>query len=674
MIEDDVINAIRVVSAQLPSIANSGHPGAPIGCSPILYILYTKFMKYNPNNPGWWNRDRFVLSNGHASALLYTMLYLTGYNLTLDDLKSFRKLNSKTPGHPENFKTEGVEVTTGPLGQGIANAVGMAIATKNLAAIYNQEGYELFNNLTFCLCGDGCLQEGISSEASSLAGHLKLGNLILLYDDNGITIDGSTELSFTEDVLKRYESYGWHTARVINGDSNLSELEVVINNAILVKDQPSIIAIKTTIGYGSPHQNTNKVHGSPLNKEEINHLKKKFNIIEENLLDNFPIEYREYICHIEKGNRQESNWNNIFIEFKAEYPQLAAELNDRFSQKVNLLNVRNSLPDFTQKFSSDIKVSTRLASKAIINSLNDSIPSLIGGSADLSASCLTCPINAKDFSSKDYSGRQIRFGIREHAMGGICNGIYSYGGFIPFCSTFLNFISYCYPSVRLSALSQFQVLYIMTHDSIGLGEDGPTHQPVAMLPLLRATPNLLTIRPADVFETSGAYLLALSNINRPSVVVLSRQNLPILHPFGIDKVSSGAYCIYQPDGIVDAFIIASGSEVHLAINSAKSILKNLSLYVSVISCPCLEIFEEQDHTYKLSLFKKGIPVLSLEASSSNSWGKYAHSSIAVDTFGVSSSGEDAFKYFNFTVESISNRIQQMVQHYGINAPDLLDRI
>lgn len=499
-IDQTAVNTVRCLAADVVKGANSGHPGAPMGCAPMAHVLFNKIMNYNPKNPKFINRDRFVLSNGHGCALQYIMLHLSGYDVSMDDLKSFRKLNSKTPGHPEINDTPGVEVTTGPLGQGISNAVGLAAAEAQLAATFNRPGYDLFNNYTYVILGDGCLQEGVSAEAISLAGHWKLGKLIALYDDNAITIDGSTEVSFTEDVAKRFQACGWHTLVVGDGDNDLEGIEKAVLEAKKVTDKPTLIKIKTTIGYGSLNQGEEKVHGSPLSDDDIKQVKAKFGFNPE-LKYYVPQEvYAAYAAHAQKGAQTESAWNALFAQYKEKYPVEGAEIARRLAGKLPQ-GWEKALPRYSP---ADPAIATRKLSETVLTSIADVVPELLGGSADLTGSNLTRWKKAVDFQHVstglgDYSGRYFRYGVREHAMFAIMNGLAAYGmNIIPYGGTFLNFLTYGWGAARLSALSHLRVLYVMTHDSIGLGEDGPTHQPIETLLLSRGTPNMLTDRKSVV--------------------------------------------------------------------------------------------------------------------------------------------------------------------------------
>lgn len=634
--------------------ANSGHPGAPMGLAPAAFALWNKVMSYNPKNYKWANRDRFVLSNGHACALLYSMLHLTGYpEWPLSELKSFRQLESNTAGHPEAIHPA-IEVTTGPLGQGISSAVGLAIAEAHFAARYNKPNFKIIDHYTYVFCGDGCLQEGISSEASSLAGHLGLDKLIVIYDDNKITIDGETELSFTEDVNKRYESYGWHVQTVDNGDGDISGILTAIEKAKSIKGQPHFIKLRTTIGFGSAKQGKESVHGSPLGKDDLANVKSKFGFDPEQFFV-IPDDVRNTLDHTEKGTHAENDWNSLFAEYKQQYPELASE----FERRQN-----GTLPDGWEKlvpseYKSDAQLATRKVSGDVLNALAKSLPDLMGGSADLNPSCFTYLNVDKDFQKNSYDQRNIRFGVREHAMCAILNGLAAYGGIIPFGSTFLNFIGYALGAVTLAALSELQMLFIMTHDSIGLGEDGPTHQPVEKFMICRETPNLLFIRPADGLETSASYIAALKSKKRPTVLALSRQNLPQLEGSSIEKALKGAYVLSDCEGTPDLILTASGSEVELIVNAQKQ----LNMKVRVVSFPSWELFEEQSQEYKESVFTPGVPVLSVEAGSTNGWAKYAHASLGMTTFGCSGPYKQVYKKFGLSVENIVEKSMKTVEFY-----------
>ncbi|ORX99058.1 transketolase [Basidiobolus meristosporus CBS 931.73] len=666
-------NTIRVLAADTVKKANSGHPGAPMGCAAMAHVLFTKFMKFNPKNPNWLTRDRFVLSNGHGCALQYVLLHLLGYNVTMDDLKSFRQMDSICPGHPENFMTEGIEVTTGPLGQGIANAVGLAMAEANFAATFNREGFPIVDNYTYTILGDGCLQEGVSAEAASLAGHLKLGKLIALYDDNKIQIDGSTEVAFTEDVCQRFEAYGWHTLSVEDGDYGFEAIEKAIAEAKKVTDKPTLIKIRTVIGCGSLLQGSEKVHGAPLSNDDLAQLKSKFGF---DPAQSFfvPQEVKDFYSSVQKrGSQCEDEWNVLFEKYSAQYPELAQELKRRVLNELPA-GWEDALPRYTP---ADPAVATRKLSEIALNKIAEAVPELVGGSADLTHSNLTRWKTAVDFQHEStglgsYAGRYIRFGVREHGMAAICNGIAAYGGFIPFCSTFLNFISYALGASRLSALSHLRVIYVMTHDSIGLGEDGPTHQPIETLASLRATPNTLVFRPADGNEVSGAYLAAIQNKHRPSVLALSRQNLPHLEGSSIENTLKGAYVLSDvPEP--EIVLVATGSEVSICVEAAKELAAS-GVKARIVSMPSMELFDQQELAYKESVFPRNVPVLSVEAMTTFGWGKYAHASIGMTTFGASAPAGQLYERFGITSAAIAQKSVKMIEFYKTEPlPHLLAR-
>lgn len=669
--DQKAINTVRILAAEVVQKANSGHPGAPMGCAPMAHVLFTKFMNMDPQDPGWINRDRFVLSNGHACALQYVMLHLLGYDVTMDDLKSFRQTedgkSSKTPGHPEVHCTPGVEVCTGPLGQGISNSVGMAIAQAHLAARFNKPKFNLIDNYVYCIVGDGCLQEGVASEACSLAGHLRLGKLIVLYDDNKITIDGETCLSFTEDVCKRFEAYGWFTQSVSDGNESLEDIQNAINKA-KNQDKPSLIKIRTTIGYGSSKAGSHSVHGAPLGAVDLEQVKQKFQFDPKQSFV-VPNEVGEFYKNIgAKGTEKHKLWNSLFLLYQSEYPDLAKEFDRRLNGKLPE-NWFDSLPNYSV---TDAAVGTRKISEEVISHLQSVIPELVGGSADLTPSNLTRWKGAVDFQHPStnlgsYEGRYIRFGVREHGMAAICNGIAAYGMLIPYCSTFLNFISYGIGAVRLSALSKFRVIYVMTHDSIGLGEDGPTHQPIETLACLRATPNLLVFRPADGNEVVGSYFAALNEKCKPSVICLSRQNAKHLENSSIPKVMQGAYQIY-PESAKNAqlCIAATGTEVQLAIEAAKILESEFP--VSVVSMPCWELFLEKSYDYRASVFVPSVPVLSVEALSTFGWDQFAHAHIGMTTFGASGTYDQLYRKFNITVAAIVQKAKDLREFCKYNPP------
>lgn len=626
-----------------------------MGAAPMAFVLWDKFMRFNPKNPKWFNRDRFILSAGHGSMLHYALLCLTGYDsVTIDDIKQFRQWGSKTPGHPENFETQGVEVTTGPLGQGIANGVGLALAEAHLAAKFNKSDATIVDHYTYVLLGDGCNMEGVASEACSIAGHWGLGKLIALYDDNHISIDGSTDVAFTEDVSKRFEAYGWHVLHVKNGNTDLVAIADAIEKAKQVTDKPTMIKVTTTIGYGSPNrQNTAGIHGAALGTEEITLTRQ-----------NLEWEYEPFVIpedvlthmnkSVERGADHESKWNLALNDYKVKYPLEASEF-ERYVNGQIPEDWAEVLPTFTPE---DAGISTRKHSANILNYLSSVLPGLIGGSADLTHSNLTELKNSGDFQKGQYENRNVHFGVREHAMGAICNGIALHNsGLIPYCATFLIFTDYVRASIRLSALSQAGVIWVTTHDSIGQGEDGPTHQPVETITSLRAIPNLTVIRPADGNECSGAYKLAIENAqsNLPTLLVFTRQNVPNLSGTSIEGVYKGAYTIFDCEGEPEIILIGTGSEVSLCVSAAEQ-LSNTGKKVRVVSMPCWEQFEAQSATYRESILPKTVTKrLSVEAGISLGWTKYVGSegdTVSIDSFGASAPGKVCMEKFGFTVENI----------------------
>lgn len=641
--DSECVNNIRVLAADTVQKANSGHPGMPMGMAPIAHVLWDKVMNFAPTHPKWANRDRFVLSNGHGCALLYSMLHLTGYPMAMDDLKKFRQLHSKTPGHPENFMTEGVEVTTGPLGQGIANAVGMAIGEAHAAATFNKPGFPIIDHYTYVFCGDGCLQEGVSGEASSLAGHLGLGKLIIMYDDNKITIDGETELSFTEDVLLRYQAYGWSTATVINGDQNLDGIYQAIQAAKKVTDKPSIIAVKTIIGFGSAKEGKEEVHGSPLGEKDLAAVKKKFGFSEKDKFFVTPTTSRIYGRHKAVGAAKVKSWGDMVATYCKKYPAEGAEVVRRLQGELPR-GWEACLPRFKPSDKAD---ATRNLSGKVLNAIAKVVPELIGGSADLTPSNKTALAGIKDFQKGQETGRYLRFGVREHGMAAIGNGLSAYGGYVPFTATFLNFLQYCFPSVRLSALSHLQQIFVMTHDSIGLGEDGPTHQPIEVIAHCRATPNVYLFRPADGNETSGSYLAAMQ-YQGPSVLCLSRQNLPQLAASSPEIVLKGGYVVHDCKGKPDLIYVATGSEVSLAMEAATKMNKK----VRVVSMPCVELFTQQPLAYRQQTLIPGIPTIAIECAAVQGWGEFSHYTIGMRSFGASAPIEDCMKEFGFTADQV----------------------
>ncbi|NJK49853.1 transketolase [Candidatus Gracilibacteria bacterium] len=660
-LEQLCINSIRFLAIDAVEKAKSGHPGLPMGAAPMAYVLWNRLMRFNPKNSKWFNRDRFVLSAGHGCMLQYALMYLTGYDsVTLDEIKNFRQWKSKTPGHPENFVTEGVEVTTGPLGQGIANGVGLAIAEAHLAGRFNKPDCQLVDHYTYVILGDGCNMEGISGEACSLAGHLGLGKLIALYDDNHISIDGSTDIAFTEDVSKRFEAYGWHVQHVEDGNSDLEGIARAIEAAKAVTDKPSLIKVTTTIGYGSPNKaNTAGVHGAALGGDEVKATR-----------ENLGWEYEPFVVPddalshfrkaVEKGAQAESEWKETLAQYKSKYPQEAAEFEQLISGKLPD-GWEKSLPTYTPE---DKALATRKYSELTLNALAPVVTSLIGGSADLTHSNLTNLKVSGDFQKGQYGNRNLRFGVREHGMGAICNGIALHGsGLIPYGATFLVFTDYMRNAIRLSALSEARVIWVMTHDSIGLGEDGPTHQPVEHVASLRAIPNLTVIRPADGNETSGAYKIAIESTHTPTLLALSRQALPVLTGSSIENTAKGAYVLSDSDETPDIILIGTGSEVQLCVKAAE-VLSGEGKKVRVVSMPSWELFEQQDAAYKESVFPKSVRKrLSVEAGTSMGWCRYTTdegASISVDTFGASAPDKVVFEKYGFTVDNVVAKAKEVL--------------
>lgn len=656
------INAIRALSIDAIEKANSGHPGLPLGAAPFAYVLWAKNMMHNPKNPTWFNRDRFVLSAGHGSALLYSMLHMAGYGLPMDELKNFRQWGSKTPGHPEYGHTVGVEATTGPLGQGIGMAVGMAMAESHLAAKYNRDGYDVVNHYTYALCGDGDLMEGVSHEASSLAAHLKLGRLILLYDSNDISLDGDLHKSFSESVKERYEAYGWHYLRVDDAN-NLEAVDEAIKEAKKVEDKPTIIEIKSIIGMGAPNQGTSKVHGAPLGKEGVKITKEFFQYNHEDFT--VPQEaYDTFQGHIEEyGVAGNKVWDELFEGYKKAYPELAKELEDAISGK---------LPeDFTTdlpSYAAGKGVATRNASGEAINYFAKKLPSLFGGSADLAGSNKTTINGAGDFSAENRSGRNIWFGVREFAMGTMMNGMHLHGGLRVFGGTFFVFSDYVRPAVRLSALMGLPVVYVFTHDSVAVGEDGPTHEPIEHLPSFRAMPNLTVLRPADGNETYAAWKVALESESTPTILALSRQNLttmPLPMEEVVEGVKRGAYIASPSEKEVsDVLLIATGSEVPLAYEAQQE-LKKEGIDAAVVSMPSWDLFEKQDKAYKEKVLNPSVKKrLAMELSNPLGWERYVGDEgkiLGIDTFGASAPGELVMEKFGFNVPNVVSMVKDLLK-------------
>ncbi|KXT10425.1 hypothetical protein AC579_7880 [Pseudocercospora musae] len=657
------INTIRTLAVDATFAANSGHPGAPMGMAPVAHVLFNKFMTFNPKNPKWLNRDRFVLSNGHGCMLQYALLHLFGYDLSIDDLKQFRQVDSKTPGHPESHDTPGIEVTTGPLGQGFTNAVGLAIAQAHTAAVFNRPGYELVNNHTYTFFGDGCAMEGVASEAASTAGHLQLGNLIAIYDDNHISIDGDTKCAFTEDVSKRFEAYGWHVQWVKDGDNDLEAIEAAIKKAKEVKDKPSMIRLTTTIGFGSKLQGTGGVHGNPLKEDDCQQVKEKFGFDPSKSFVVPQEVYDLYHKHASEGAAAEQEWNQLLEKYSSEHKELAADLKRRLTGKLPE-GWQKSLPVYKP---SDKAVASRKLSESVLEAIHEAVPELLSGSADLTGSNNTRWKNAVDFQPPslgigEWSGRYLRYGVREHGMAGIMNGIAAYGTLIPAGGTFLNFVSYAAGSVRLSSLSQHRVIYVATHDSIGLGEDGPTHQPIETLAHFRALPNMMVWRPADGNETSAAYYVALTSDHTPSILALTRQNLPQLEGSTIERAIKGGYVALENEG-AQITLVSTGSEVSLCLEAVKYLKDNNNITARVVSMPCVEVFDAQPKDYKLSVIPDGIPALSVEVMSTLGWEKYSHEQFGLNRFGASGPYKDVYKKFEFTPEGIAKRAVATVDFY-----------
>jgi len=656
------INTIRTLAVDIVSKSNSGHPGAPMGMAPVSHILFSRFINANPKNPKWFNRDRFVLSNGHACALQYTLLHLLGYKVTMDDLKNFRQLHSITPGHPEAGVTDGIEVTTGPLGQGIANGVGLAIAQAHFATGYNKPGFDLITNYTYVFLGDGCLMEGVSSEASSLAGHLQLGNLIAIYDDNHISIDGDTNVAFTEDVKMRYESYGWEVLTVDNGDDDLAAIHNAIAQAQKSKTKPTLIKLRTTIGYGSKLQGTHGVHGAPLKADDAANVKSKFGFDPQAHFVVPDDTKAAYAKIAERGAALEAKWEELFAAYKEKYPAEHAELCRRIAGELPQ-GWESKLPVYKV---GDPAIASRSLSEKVLQAISGTVVELIGGSADLTGSNLTRVKEAVDFQPEStglghYSGRYIRYGVREHGMGAIMNGLAAYGGIIPFGGTFLNFVSYAAGAVRLSALSHHQVIWVATHDSIGLGEDGPTHQPIETAIHLRAIPNLAFWRPADGNETSAAYLVALKSKKTPSVLALSRQNLPQLENSTIENAVKGGYVVHEVEK-EDLTIVSTGSEVSIAVEAAH-VLNKEGIKTRIVSLPCWEVFDTQPAEYRLGVLRSGAPILSVEAYSTVGWEKYSHEQFGLKGWGASGPYQKVYADFGLTGTNIAAIGKKVIDFY-----------
>ena len=654
-----IANTIRGLSVDGVAAANSGHPGMPLGMADVCAVLWSEHMNFNPKNPKWLNRDRFILSAGHGSMLIYSLLHLYGYDLSMDDLKAFRQWGSKTPGHPENFVTAGVETTTGPLGQGVANAVGFALAEASLAARYNREGSEIIDHYTYVVAGDGCLQEGISHEACSFAGHNKLGKLIMLYDSNNITIDGPTHISFTEDTRKRFEAYGWQVLEIDGHDYD--QINAAIAEAKKEKSKPSIIICKTIIGFGSPNRaGTSKAHGEPFPAEEIELMKEKLGLPKDKSFF-VPNEISDLRAKTqEKGENLENQWNELWENYKNKNQEAAKELENIIKGEIS----KEAL-DIPQ-FGSEKAIATRSASGTVLNHIAKYIPQLMGGSADLTPSNNTLPAGEESFSPENPKGRYIRYGVREHGMAAIMNGMALHGGVLPYSGTFFVFSDYMRPAMRMSALMEQQVVYVLTHDSIGLGEDGPTHQPEAHLWAYRTIPNMTVIRPMDANETAEAWKSALKNKKGPTCLVLTRQNLLVYDRAGLgwaksEEAQKGGYVLCE-DKDFEAIIIATGSEVELAVE-AKTKLNEQGVKVRIVSMPSTNIFDEQPQEYKESVLPKNIlKRVAVEAGVTLGWYKYVGLEgrvIGLDRFGASAPYKTLYKEFGITTDAIIEAVNSL---------------
>jgi transketolase len=657
------INTIRALTIDAVQNAKSGHPGLPLGAAPMAYVLWTKFMRYNPRNPRWENRDRFLLSAGHGCMLLYSLLHLTGYDLPLDEIKHFRQWGSKTPGHPENVLTPGVEITTGPLGQGFANGVGMAMGAAHLASRFNQKNFSLIDHYIYAIVSDGDLMEGVASEAASLAGHLKLGKLIYLYDDNRVTIEGFTDLAFSEDVPKRFESYGWHTSTVADGN-DLAAIEAAIRDAQSVGDRPSLISVKTIIGYGMPTAGTRKAHSDPPGEEAVRETKRHLGWPEDKQFY-VPAEALEHFRKaIDRGEKFEDEWNELVSDYKTQHADLGEQWRQTITGELPA-DWESHLPSFDDSEA----IATRVASGQVINALAPHMPMLIGGSADLGVSNNTDIKDGGDFEAAHYDNRIIHFGVREHAMGATLTGMALNGGLIPYGGTFMTFSDYMRPSIRLACLSEVQVIYVFTHDSVGLGEDGPTHQAVEHLAALRAIPHLFVVRPADVHEVREGWRLAILRRNAPTALALTRQKVPLIDRTkfaSAEGLRRGGYTLAEAgdSATPQLILIATGSEVSLALE-ARERLQADGIATRVVSMPCLELFEEQPPEYRDEILPASVTArLAIEAGVRQGWDRYAGPSgdvIALDRFGASAPGDVALKNLGFNVDNVVHRARALVK-------------
>ncbi|WP_066173256.1 transketolase [Bacillus marinisedimentorum] len=663
-IHDLSINTIRTLSIDAIEKAQSGHPGMPMGAAPMAYSLWTKYMNQNPANPEWFNRDRFVLSAGHGSMLLYSLLHLAGYDVTMDDLKNFRQWGSRTPGHPEYGHTSGVEATTGPLGQGIAMAVGMAMAERHLAAKYNRGSYNVVDHFTYSICGDGDLMEGISGEAASYAGHMKLGRLVVLYDSNDISLDGQLDRSFTESVEDRFKAYGWQVIRVEDGN-NLEEIEEALENARADLDRPTLIEVKTTIGYGSPNKaGSSASHGAPLGEEEAKMTKESYKWTFErdfHVPDEVYSHFNEKVK--ENGQQKENEWNKLFDSYKNEHPELARDLETAIKGELPE-GWESHLPEYAP---GEHKAATRASSGEVLNGIANGIPNFFGGSADLAGSNKTLIKDEEDFSASNYAGRNIWFGVREFAMGAALNGMALHGGLKVYGGTFFVFSDYLRPAIRLAALMGLPVTYVFTHDSIAVGEDGPTHEPIEQLPSLRAMPGLSIIRPADGNETKAAWKMAMESTNKPTALVLTRQGLPTMATGqkAEEGVRKGAYVISSAqNGNPEALLLASGSEVSLAVEAQKELEKD-GIHISVVSMPSWDRFEEQSEEYKEKVIPKSVKKrLAIEMAATFGWERYTGDEgkvLGIDRFGASAPGEKVVSEYGFNVGNVVSELKSLLK-------------
>lgn len=663
-LDELAVKTIRTLSIDTVEKANSGHPGMPMGAAPMAYALWAKELSHSPDNPNWINRDRFILSAGHGSSLLYSLLHLFGYGLTIEDLKSFRQWGSRTPGHPEYGHTAGVDATTGPLGQGVAMAVGMAMAERHLAEVYNKENFALVDHYTFSICGDGDLMEGVSAEAASLAGHLKLGRLIVLYDSNDISLDGDLNLSFSESVEGRFTSYGWQVIRVEDGN-DVNAIQQAIQKAKADTNRPSLIEVKTIIGFGSPNKcGKSACHGSPLGADEVIAAKKEYNWEYEPF--HVPVEVAEHFRQIaDLGREKEKAWNKLWEQYRIQYPDDAERFKAAVSGKLSNEWI-SSLPDFE----AGKKLATRDSSGKTLNAVAKAIPQLIGGSADLASSNKTLLTSEKNFSALNYAGRNIWFGVREFAMGAAINGMALHGGVKVFGATFFVFSDYVRPAIRLSALMKLPVTYVFTHDSVAVGEDGPTHEPIEHLASLRAMPGISLIRPADAQETVAAWRLALESTDTPTILVLSRQNLPTLDispQEAYEGVRKGAYTVSPAEGEAQGLLLASGSEVELAI-AAKGLLEKEGVFVSVVSIPSWDRFDQQPAEYKESVLPAHLKTrLAIELGSPLGWREYIGdqgASVTINHFGASAPAGVLFEQYGFTARNVADKFKALLTSNG----------